>query len=93
MICPNPYCNETEHEPTAKFCHVCGSLLAPKEDCEQMIQKALQSTGRLQNKIDELEGLIKTSHEMECDQKSELNEALDDLARLLKQLDDLKDLC
>ncbi len=25
MICPN--CNETEHEPNAKFCHVCGAEL------------------------------------------------------------------
>lgn len=26
MICPN--CNETEHEPNAKFCHVCGAELS-----------------------------------------------------------------
>ena len=26
MKCPN--CNETDHEPSAKFCHVCGAKLA-----------------------------------------------------------------
>ena len=29
MKCPN--CNETEHEPTAKYCHVCGAPLALEE--------------------------------------------------------------
>lgn len=27
MKCPNPNCNETEHEPSAKFCHACGMPL------------------------------------------------------------------
>ena len=30
MKCPR--CNETEHEPTAKFCHVCGCQLAELRD-------------------------------------------------------------
>ena len=29
MKCPN--CNETDHEPTAKYCHVCGALLVRDE--------------------------------------------------------------
>lgn len=29
MKCPN--CNETDHEPAAKFCHMCGGVLDPDE--------------------------------------------------------------
>lgn len=30
MKCLNPNCNETEHEPGAKYCHCCGQKFAPK---------------------------------------------------------------
>lgn len=32
MKCPN--CNETDHEPTAKYCHVCGVLLEKEQSKE-----------------------------------------------------------
>ena len=76
MKCPNPYCNETEHEPTAKYCHVCGSLIAPKGDYEQLIQKALQNSDRLEKKLDDLERLIEVSQKRRSEQQSELQKSL-----------------
>ena len=90
MKCPN--CNETEHEPTAKYCHVCGSLMAPKWDYEQLIQKALGNSDRLEKKLDNLERLIEVSQKKRSEQQSELQRALDELARLQKKLDEFKDL-
>lgn len=91
MNCPK--CNETDHEPTAMYCHVCGSLIAPKDGgYEQLIQKALEQNDRIQEKLDDLEELIKVSQKRRHEQKSELQEALDDLVRLQKELDDLKGL-
>lgn len=91
MKCHN--CHETDHEPTAKYCHVCGSLIAQEaRGYEQLIQKALEQNDRIQKKLDDLEELIKVSQKSEHEQKSELQEALDDLVRLQKELDNLKDL-
>lgn len=47
MKCPN--CNETEHEPTAKFCHVCGRKLDPLR--REFIEQGLRITGDLERKI------------------------------------------
>lgn len=33
-----PHCNETGHEPTAKYCHVCGTSLAKKKPKETPIR-------------------------------------------------------
>ena len=44
MFCPN--CNATEHEPTAKFCHVCGQVLDPER--EAFSRKLLEQGQRMQ---------------------------------------------
>lgn len=37
MKCPN--CNETEHEPTAKYCHVCGTKLKTNDNNSEKEEK------------------------------------------------------
>lgn len=91
MKCPN--CKETDHEPSAKYCHVCGSLIALEaRGYEQLIQKALEQSDRIEKELDDLEEMIKVSQKRRHEQKSELQEAMDELARLQKELDDLKGL-
>jgi len=64
-----PYCNETEHEPTAKFCHKCGTILNSikssgsieegicdrKKQFEAMSRDGDKKIQRLEDAIDKLE--------------------------------------
>lgn len=47
MKCPN--CNETKHEPTAKFCHVCGVKLGKSSHNIGIHKKYFQSESYLGN--------------------------------------------
>jgi len=51
MRCSN--CNETDHEPTAKFCHVCGQKFASasSESSRNYIEQSRRLTGDLGRKI------------------------------------------
>ena len=55
MKCPN--CNETDHEPTAKFCHTCGCLLDPEKsqflDHGKRVQESWKEMRRRQNAKDD----------------------------------------
>lgn len=55
MKCPN--CNETDHEPTAKFCHVCGGVLDPERtkllDHGKRVQESWEEMRRRQNAKDD----------------------------------------
>ena len=44
MKCPN--CNEIEHEPNARFCHVCGQILDPER--ADFSQKLLEQGQKIQ---------------------------------------------
>lgn len=50
MKCPN--CNETDHEPTAKYCHVCGGVLDPEGI--ELSKKLLEHGRRVQQSWDDM---------------------------------------
>lgn len=50
MECPN--CNETDHEPTAKYCHVCGGVVDPER--LEFSRKLLDHGRRVRQSWDEM---------------------------------------
>lgn len=55
MKCLN--CNETDHEPTAKYCHVCGGVLDPERakllDYGKKVQESWEEMRRRQDAMDD----------------------------------------